>query len=112
MDPLNRLKSLSSQMHLEPAEDALCPQHDRMDEVYLSKAVLPNGQRIDLLKTLLTSVCERDCYYCPFRAGRDSHRVSFTPQARMRWVPPSGWAAWSYRAPSKGPVTANSAVFS
>ena len=68
MDPLNRLKMLSSQMHLEPAEDAQCPQHDRMDEVYLSKAVLPNGQRIDLLKTLLTSVCERDCYYCPFRS--------------------------------------------
>jgi len=80
MEPLNRLKMLSSQMHLEPAEDALCPQHDRMDEVYLSKAVLPNGQRIDLLKTLLTSVCERDCYYCPFRAGRDFRRATLKPE--------------------------------
>jgi len=80
MDPLNRLKMLSSQMHLEPAEDALCPQHDHMDEVYLSKAVLPNGQRISLLKTLQTSVCERDCYYCPFRAGRDFHRTSLKPE--------------------------------
>ena len=80
MDPLNHLKTLSSQMHLEPAEDALCPQHDRMDEVYLSKAMLPNGQRIDLLKTLLTSVCERDCYYCPFRAGRDFRRTTLKPE--------------------------------
>ena len=79
MEPLNRLKMLSSQMHLEPAEDALCPQHDRMEEVYLSKAVLPNGQRISLLKTLQTSVCERDCYYCPFRAGRDFHRTTLKP---------------------------------
>ena len=79
MDPLNRLKMLSSQMHLEPAEDALCPQHDRMDEVYISKAVMPNGQRIDLLKTLQTSVCERDCYYCPFRAGRDFRRTTLKP---------------------------------
>ena len=79
MEPLNHLKMLSSQMHLEPAEDALCPQHDRMEEVYLSKAVLPNGQRIDLLKTLLTSVCERDCYYCPFRVGRDFRRATLKP---------------------------------
>lgn len=79
MDPLNRLKNLSSQMHLEPAEDALCPQHRRLDEVYISKAVLPHGQRIDLLKTLLTSVCERDCYYCPFRAGRDFRRATLKP---------------------------------
>ena len=80
MEPLNRLKMLSSQMHLEPAEDAQCPQHDRMDEVYLSKAVLPNGQRIDPLKTLMTSVCERDCYYCPFRAGRDFRRTTLKPE--------------------------------
>jgi len=79
MDPLNRLKMLSSQMHLEPAEDALCPQHLRLDEVYISKAVMPNGQRIDLLKTLQTSVCERNCYYCPFRAGRDFHRATLKP---------------------------------
>ena len=79
MDPLNRLKILSSQMHLEPSEDAFCPQHQRLDDVYISKAVMPNGQRIDLLKTLQTSVCERNCYYCPFRAGRDFHRATLKP---------------------------------
>ena len=40
----------------------------------------PGGKRIALLKTLLTSACERDCYYCPFRAGRDFRRATFKPQ--------------------------------
>ena len=41
--------------------------------------MLPNGRKIKLLKTLLTSVCERDCYYCPFRSGRDFRRATFKP---------------------------------
>ncbi|MCL4562989.1 MAG: radical SAM protein [Chloroflexi bacterium] len=43
------------------------------------RAVLPGGKRITLLKTLLTSACERDCNYCSFRAGRDFHRTTFKP---------------------------------
>ena len=42
-------------------------------------AQLPSGQQIKLLKTLLTSACERDCFYCPFRAGRDFRRATFKP---------------------------------
>lgn len=42
-------------------------------------AVLPGGRRVPILKTLLTSACERDCYYCPFRAGRDFRRFTFRP---------------------------------
>ncbi len=42
-------------------------------------AQLPNGKNIVLLKTLLSSACERDCYYCPFRAGRDFRRATFKP---------------------------------
>jgi predicted DNA-binding helix-hairpin-helix protein len=40
---------------------------------------MPNGRQIKLLKTLLTSVCERNCFYCPFRAGRDFRRATFQP---------------------------------
>jgi predicted DNA-binding helix-hairpin-helix protein len=81
MSELSRLHLLSQQLHLEPAEDANCPQLSKHkgDEVYISNAVLPNGTQISLLKTLLTSVCERDCNYCPFRAGRDFRRASFQP---------------------------------
>jgi len=45
----------------------------------IHQAALPGGKRIALLKTLLTSACERDCYYCPFRAGRDYRRATFKP---------------------------------
>ncbi len=86
MEPIDRLRLLSAQMHLEPAEDAHCPKISarKKDEVYISSAALPNGQRISLLKTLLTSACERNCYYCPFRAGRDFRRATFQPDEFAR----------------------------
>lgn len=75
------LQAASSQMDLERAEDTGCPQKlPRIDDIYVSRAILPNGKRISLLKTLLTSACERNCYYCPFRAGRDFRRATFKPE--------------------------------
>jgi predicted DNA-binding helix-hairpin-helix protein len=92
MDAMQRLRMLSAQMSLEPAEDGdittmgacsrLAPA--KQDSVVVSQAVMPNGQRIKLLKTLLTSACERNCYYCPFRAGRDFHRATFKPDEFAR----------------------------
>ncbi len=81
MSEVSRLQLLSQQLHLEHAEDVGCLQISRRksDEIYVSRAVLPDGSHISLLKTLLTSVCERDCNYCPFRAGRDFKRASFQP---------------------------------
>jgi predicted DNA-binding helix-hairpin-helix protein len=86
-DAIVRLKILAEQMTLEPAEDhnpVGIPYLDRTencpDAVFVHPAVLPNGQRIKLLKTLLTSACERDCNYCPFRAGRDFRRATFQPE--------------------------------
>ncbi len=49
-------------------------------------AALPDGRRVPLLKSLLTSACERNCYYCPFRAGRDMRRVSFKPDEMAQMV--------------------------
>ncbi|OGO59637.1 MAG: hypothetical protein A2029_10985 [Chloroflexi bacterium RBG_19FT_COMBO_47_9] len=81
MNAIDRLNLLTAQMHLEPAEDSLCPKLSprQRDSVFVSPAVLPNGKRISLLKTQLTSVCERNCFYCPFRAGRDFRRATFSP---------------------------------
>jgi predicted DNA-binding helix-hairpin-helix protein len=86
MESIDRLRLLSSQMHLEPAEDAHCPKLSarKKDEVYLSSAAMPNGKRITMLKTLLSSACERNCYYCPFRAGRDFRRATFQPDEFAR----------------------------
>jgi predicted DNA-binding helix-hairpin-helix protein len=84
MDAIGRLKLLTDQMHLEPAEDtstvACSLRSVRQKDVFVHPAKLPNGQSIKLLKTLLTSACERDCYYCPFRAGRDFRRATFKPE--------------------------------
>jgi predicted DNA-binding helix-hairpin-helix protein len=44
------------------------------------RAALPNGQHTPILKTLLTSACEKNCYYCAFRAGHDFRRVTFKPE--------------------------------
>lgn len=49
------------------------------DELPIHMAALPGGKRVPLLKSLVTSACERNCYYCPFRAGRGTRRVTFKP---------------------------------
>ncbi len=95
MDALDRLKWLSSQMTLEPdgepgpfdvSDGALaCSRSEaRRHGLIIYPAAMPNGRRIHLLKTLLSSACERDCRYCPFRAGRDFRRASFTPEEFAR----------------------------
>jgi predicted DNA-binding helix-hairpin-helix protein len=90
MDALVRLKTLTEQMSLEPdTEHSLnTPYLDKTDNcpdaVFVHPAILPNGQKIKLLKTLLSSACERDCYYCPFRAGRDMRRATFQPEEFAR----------------------------
>ena len=82
MADIERLKLLMAQMSLEPAEETGCPQIPvaRPDDLHVGTARLPNGQSIKLLKTLLTSACERNCFYCPFRAGRDFRRATFKPE--------------------------------
>jgi predicted DNA-binding helix-hairpin-helix protein len=84
MDAVTRLKTLSAQMDLEPAEEqrpaCFTPQKpSQADAIFIHPAVMPNGKRIKLLKTLLSSACERDCLYCPFRAGRNFRRATFKP---------------------------------
>ena len=67
-------------MDFEPAEDQGCAQlGSSKNPGFVHNAVMPNGKSIPLLKTLLTSACERDCYYCPFRAGRDFRRTTLKP---------------------------------
>jgi len=88
MEILDKLKRLSINMPFEAAEDVqVSPlQVDCHDEIQRLKerfpvthAQLPNGKTIPLLKTMQTSVCERDCNYCCFRAGRDTPRANLTP---------------------------------
>lgn len=86
MDTRTTLKLLSSQMSLEPdtehqpdSRDPACPTNKEEDQIHVYAAHLPNSKKIRLLKTLLTSACEKDCFYCPFRAGREFERAIFKP---------------------------------
>jgi hypothetical protein len=82
MDAISRLKLLSSQMTFEPdlEQKPTCFTQKQEEQIFVHPAQMPNGQSIKLLKTLLSSACERDCFYCPFRAGRDFRRATFQPE--------------------------------
>jgi len=63
-------------------EPALSPREKNKRD-FLSKSVVqvvrPDGP-MTVLRTMQTSACEKNCNYCPFRAGRNKvPRVSFTP---------------------------------
>jgi predicted DNA-binding helix-hairpin-helix protein len=45
----------------------------------VTQVSMPGGKKMSVLKTLLTSACERDCFYCPFRARRNFRRATFKP---------------------------------
>ena len=86
MDDFEKLKFLSSQTSFEPDEEhrissapPACFSPKEKNQAFVHPAQLPNGQKIMLLKTLLSSACERDCFYCPFRAGRNFRRATFKP---------------------------------
>jgi predicted DNA-binding helix-hairpin-helix protein len=96
MNATEKLKVVAGQMTLEPAEEirqtavsrvAPCGQvvdtavsPHKKEALGIYNAVLPGGKTAPLLKTLLTSACERSCYYCPFRAGRNYRRTTFKPE--------------------------------
>jgi predicted DNA-binding helix-hairpin-helix protein len=54
--------------------------HRKAHSLGVSYAQMPGGQKLPMLKTLLTSACERDCYYCPWRARRNFRRATFKPE--------------------------------
>jgi len=69
------LNSKYSKDDIECERESVISKYD----IPVTEASLPNGQKIKMLKTMLTSVCEKNCNYCAFRAGRDVKRAAFTP---------------------------------
>ena len=101
MKQIAKLKHISEHMDLEPAEEfqsqlplsssnskiAPCGQVLPKDPPKSKKHTLPifnakvsGGKTVPLLKTMLTTACERNCFYCPFRAGRNYRRETFSPE--------------------------------
>ncbi len=68
----------------EPEREAVSLTQQKKNALGLHDALMPGGKRVRLLKTLLTSACERNCFYCPFRAGRNFRRATFKPDEMAR----------------------------
>src|SRR5437588_687121 len=61
------------------AERSRVPYQSRSLAECITNVSTPTG-KLPILKTMLTTACERNCHYCPFRAGRSkTRRVTFTP---------------------------------
>jgi predicted DNA-binding helix-hairpin-helix protein len=93
-DTLTKLEQIGNATAFEPAGDAPTretavagppgryPPHSLAD--CITHVATPTGQK-PILKTMLTTACERNCFYCPFRAGRTkTARVTFAPDELAR----------------------------
>ncbi len=84
-DTITKLTQMGDTTRFEPSGDQ--PQAERRRVPYQSRSlaecitnvVTPKGKK-PILKTMMTTACERNCFYCPFRAGRSkTQRMTFTP---------------------------------
>jgi len=84
-DTMTKLAQLSDATIFEPAGDQ--PQQERRRVPYQSHSLeecitnvsTPTGKR-KILKAMVTTACQMNCHYCPFRAGRSQmKRLTFTP---------------------------------
>lgn len=55
-----------------------------IDHLYVQRVAAGRSQKVPLLKTVLTSVCSRNCHYCAFHSQRDFERHSLTPDQLAR----------------------------
>lgn len=87
MEIEEKLRLLSTHNALEMQEES-CPIQStrKMDSLYVSHAVMPNGKRIRLFKSLITSKCKNNCYYCPMRKDSDLQRVDFQAEEYARLI--------------------------
>jgi len=83
-DHLTKLTRMGDVTLYEPAGDQPTQEKRRYQSHSLSECIsnvtLSGGVKKPVLKTLLTTACQRNCFYCPFRAGRSkTERHTFTP---------------------------------
>jgi predicted DNA-binding helix-hairpin-helix protein len=87
-DTLTRLTQLGDVTQYEPAGDTPHRERLTLDQAHapdpkllpcVSHVTTPQGLK-PVMKSMITTACEKNCHYCPFRAGRDKmERVTFTP---------------------------------
>lgn len=89
-DSLQKLSLLDDATRFEPAGDQ--PVNEQQQKTprtpkplpCISEVSTPTGKK-PMLKAMMTTACERNCFYCPFRAGRSqTTRVTYTPDEMAR----------------------------
>jgi predicted DNA-binding helix-hairpin-helix protein len=84
-DTMTKLALMGDATTYEPVGDQ--PQQERRRAPYQSHSLeecitnvsTPAGKR-KILKAMVTTACQMNCHYCPFRAGRSQmKRLTFTP---------------------------------
>jgi predicted DNA-binding helix-hairpin-helix protein len=92
-DPIEKLAQMGDATAFEPAGDS--PRTERRADRAgryqahsladcISNVSTPQGSK-PILKSMLTTACERNCNYCPFRAGRArTKRITITPDQMAR----------------------------
>ncbi len=83
-DTLTKLAQLGNTTIYEPSGDQpqtetkRVPYQSRSLDECITNVVTPQGKK-PILKTMMTTACERNCFYCPFRAGRSkTQRMTFS----------------------------------
>lgn len=82
-DAYQKLSLLDSALDFEPAggEPTSEGMNGRAPKALpcISEVSTPTGKK-PVLKAMMTTACERNCFYCPFRAGRTkTQRITFSP---------------------------------
>jgi predicted DNA-binding helix-hairpin-helix protein len=86
-DTVQKLDLLADANHFEAAGDE--PEKEtrpRRDNPLpcVSEVSTPTGKK-SILKAMITTACEKNCHYCPFRAGRSrTQRITFQPDEMAR----------------------------
>lgn len=81
MDPQDKLNLLGEAAQYDLCSTAGRPMPDGRDIMRHIAYVQPShGRPMPVLKVLQTNACAKDCYYCPFRAGRPFRREAFKPE--------------------------------
>jgi predicted DNA-binding helix-hairpin-helix protein len=83
MDVYQKVETLGQAAALDcEGPPALTREERKAQIIDQSRVYVTHPQRgkIPVLRTMQTSACERNCYYCPFQAGRNYQRVSFKPE--------------------------------
>ena len=82
MDIQDKVKVLGKAAALDCEGPPALTREDRKKQAIdhsVAHVVHPQRGKIPVMRTMQTSACERNCFYCPFQAGRNYRRVSFEP---------------------------------